>query len=71
MSRFMKAMVVIVLTVTLGLGTLYATGGVYDAYKQTFGDSRWQTKLNAFIDACSASYTELSGRIAGLGNIII
>jgi hypothetical protein len=40
MSRFMKAMVVIVLTVTLGLGALWAGAGVYDDYKQTFGDAR-------------------------------
>ncbi len=70
MSRFMKAMVVIILTVTLGLGSLWATGGVYDAYKQTFGDARLQTKLNAFIDACNATYTELSGRITNLNNMI-
>ncbi|MHB9074936.1 MAG: right-handed parallel beta-helix repeat-containing protein [Desulfobaccales bacterium] len=64
MYRFMKAMAVIVLTVTLGLGTLYATGGGYDAYKQSFGEARWQTKLNNFIEARSTSYTELSGRKA-------
>ena len=68
--RFMKALVVITLTVTLGLGSLWASGGLYDAYKQNFGDARWQTKLNNFIDACSASYTELSGRITNLSNMI-
>ncbi len=70
MSKFLKTVVIIVLTVTLGLGSLAATGGVYDAYKQTFGDAKWHVKLNAFIDAASAAYTELSGRISNISNLI-
>ncbi len=68
MSRFMKAMVVIVLTVTLGLGALSATGGVYDAYKRVFGDARWQTKLNASIDKVGSDISALTNLVSGWAN---
>lgn len=66
----MQGMVVIILTVTLGSGSLWATGGVFDVYQQTFGDAKWHKTLHARLDACSGTLTESSGRINNLGNMI-
>ena len=70
MTRFLKPALIIALILTLGLGSLMASGGIYDAYKQNFGDARWQTKLNQFIDACSASYNYLVNQIGLLNSLV-
>jgi hypothetical protein len=64
----MKAVVFFVLTMTLGLGGLWASAGIDDPCKQSFGDVKWQVKLDGLIDACSASYADLAGRIISLAN---
>lgn len=63
MSKFMKALVIIILTGTLGLGSLVATGGIYDSYKQRFGDPKWQVKLNEFVGL-------VGNDISGLGTLV-
>ena len=63
-SRFIKAMLVIILTVTLGLGFLWANGGLYDAYKQPFGDAKWHTNLKAFTDQVGKDITNLTDLIS-------
>ena len=71
MPKLMKALLIIVLTLNLGLGnSLPAIGGVFDAYKQSYADSKWHLRLNAFIDACSAAYGELSGGLVSLANLV-
>ncbi len=70
MRKSLKILVVVALVLTLGLGSLAASGGLYDAYKLTFGEARWQTKYNQFVDACSASYNYLLSQIGSLNSLV-
>ncbi|MCX5887984.1 MAG: hypothetical protein NTY36_00865 [Deltaproteobacteria bacterium] len=59
MSKSLKALVIVILAITLGLGSLAASGGLFDAYKMTFGQSDWQTPYNRALDAINSQFTTL------------
>ena len=55
MPKPLKYFAVVILTACLALGGgIVASGGIYDAYKMAFGEARWQTKYNNFVDAASS-----------------
>ena len=55
MPKLLKTVLVCLLTACLALGGgIVASGGIYDAYKMAFGEARWQTKYNNFVDAASS-----------------
>jgi parallel beta-helix repeat protein len=60
MPKLTKRLIILVLTLSLALGSMTAFGVVYDAYKLALGEPRWQTKYNNFVDAT-----------ASLGNLIV
>jgi hypothetical protein len=70
MVKVLKSLIVAILVVALGVGGLMATGGRYDAYKQAWGDARWQTKLNNFIDAVGADYDTLAADVLAQVNAL-
>jgi len=64
MNRFLKTIIICLLTVGLGLGSMTASGVVYDAYKLTFGEARWQVKYNNLVTAVQTEITSLGTLIA-------
>ena len=59
-AKFMQALLIITLTVGLGAMSFGATGGMFDAYKQTFGETQCHTKVSDFLEAASAQFNSLT-----------
>jgi hypothetical protein len=66
MTKFAKRIIIIVLTLGFALGSLSASGVVFDAYRMAFGEPRWHEKYNNFVAAVQTEITGLGTTIANL-----
>ena len=63
--RQVRIIIVILLAVSLSPGSPTAQALDFAPYRQNFGDPRWQTKLNNFIDAVTGSINGLNTFVTG------
>lgn len=70
MTRLLKAITICILTVGLALGSMTAMSFDASPYHLIFGEARWQTKYNDFIDACTTNYNYLVNQIGSLNSLV-